>query len=424
MRNKIRLLWSNEYIQGGFFLTISSFIINFLNYLFHFIAGRILGPSGYGEITSLYSYISLISVPVAVVSTFFIQKISSRENNQHEYAAVLETLFWKFLRHWLWILFPLLLLIPFIPRITNLTPSIAYTLIPFIILGFIGSFYGSVFQGLRLFFLSALLAILSGVFKLTSIVPAVIKINNISGVVITQLFFSLITLGISIFIIRKILKKFRQKNSLQKNVNIGRILTNKFFLMTLISLLGVALIGALDMIFVKKFFSAYESGIYNSWNLFAKIILYILGPMSQVSFVFFSDRSQRHLQERVLIISIILLGVVGISGYIGYLTFGSLLLNIMFGSKFNAVLPYMGYAAIFGAFFSAITFFNSYFLAKKSKMALLVFFMIPIYIIGLYIIPKNILNIMYVNIAFSALLTIIYSYIFFFNKKSIPHAGI
>ena len=172
-----------------------------------------------------------------MVSTFFIQKISSRENNQHEYAAVLETLFWKFLRHWSWILFPLLLLIPFIPRITNLTPSIAYTLIPFIILGFIGSFYGSVFQGLRLFFLSALLAILSGIFKLTSIVPAVIKINNISGVVITQLFFSLITLGISIFIIRKILKKFRQKNSLQKNVNIGRILTNKFFLMTLFSVI-------------------------------------------------------------------------------------------------------------------------------------------------------------------------------------------
>ena len=419
MHNKIRLLWSNKYIQGGFLLTLSSFILNFLNYIFHFIAGRVLGPSGYGEITSLYSYISLISVPVAVVSTFFIQKISSQEYKQYKYTAMLEVFFWQLLKHWSWVLIPILLFIPFIPRITNLTPIVGYTFIPFIIFGFIGSFYGSVFQGLRLFFLSALLGILGGVFKLTSIIPAIIKINNISGVVITQLFFSLITLGISIFIIRKILKKFRYKNSLQKNINIGRILTNKFFVITLISVLGITLIGNLDMIFVKKFFSAYESGIYNSWNLFAKIILYILGPISQVSFVFFSDKSQRHLQERVLTISIILLGVVGILGYIGYITVGSFLLNLMFGNKFNAVLPYMGYAAIFGTFFSAITFFNSYFLAKKSKMSLLIFFMIPIYIIGLYLIPKNILNIMYINIAFSALLTVIYSYTFFFNKKSI-----
>ena len=152
MRRHIQLYWSNEYVQGGVFLTVASFIANALSYVFNFFAARVLGPAGYGELTAFYSYIALFSVPMAVFSHIIIQRISSRAENPYAYASSFATQF----KHILFCLLPFiglsLLGIPFISRITNLSPVVSYLLIPAILLGLISSFYTSLYQGLKLFF--------------------------------------------------------------------------------------------------------------------------------------------------------------------------------------------------------------------------------------------------------------------------------
>lgn len=417
MRNRILSLWSNTYIQGGFILTVSSFLVNILNYFFNFIAGRILGPSGYGEISSLFSYISLLSFPVAIISTLIIQKISSHEKDKYMYAHQLELNFWQILKKWSWLGIILVLIIPFLPRITNLSPIVAYSLIPFVIISFIYTFYTSAFQGLKLFYIYSIFSLLVGGLKLISILPGLFNSNTLPIIVLLQLIF-LFGLLIFIIILMKIIMKKHAQLILKKNQKtLFYIFSNKYFIMTCASILGITLLSNLDIIFVKKFFPAEVSGIYNSWNLFAKLILYVLGPITQVCFIFFSDNTQTHLQEKVLKISLTLLLIVGLMCYFSYTSIGFLLIQILFGSKFNSVLPYLGLASLFGTFYAAITFLNSYFLAKKHIGSYITILGIPFYILALFIIPKQIINVIYVNIIFTIFITLISSIFLIFNKS-------
>lgn len=419
MRQKLLSLWSNEYLQGGFYLTVASFFINFLNYLFHFVSARVLGPAGYGEITSLYSYISLLSVPFSVISYFIIQKISSREDRRYEYTVGLENFFIKIIKQYWWIFILSFVIVPFIPRITNLTPIIGYSLIPFMILGFTGSFYNSALQGLRLFFIFSFLSAIGGIIKISSIIPAIIIPNNIAGVIIVQLFFSFIMLVVTVRLIHKIIHRKSEKKVSMISKNFKQIITNKYLITTLISVLGISIFSNMDIIFVKKFFTAYDSGIYNSWNLFAKIILYVLGPVSQVVFVFFSDSSQKHMKKRVMLLSLVLLVFIGITGFLAYSFIGRYIINILFGNKFEVILPYLGFSAVFGALYAGITILNSYFLALKSRFSMLLFFLLPLYAVLLFFSAEHLVNIMIVNIIFSSLLTFIYLSAFFFRKNSV-----
>ena len=90
MRRYFDLVWKNEFLKGGLFLTTSAFITNFIYYLVNILTARGLGPTWYGEVNTLLSYTTIISVPLTVVSTIVIQKISSSTNKQIAMANAIE----------------------------------------------------------------------------------------------------------------------------------------------------------------------------------------------------------------------------------------------------------------------------------------------------------------------------------------------
>lgn len=417
MRRHIKLYWSNEYIQGGVFLTLSAFMANVLNYVFNFFAARVLGPSGYGELIAFYSYITFFSVPMVVLSNIVIQRISSHSANPYVYANSFTTQF----RHILFRLLPFiglsLLGIPFISRITNLSPVVSYLLIPAIVLGVVSSFYLSVYQGLKLFFLFSLLSLTSVVFKLASIAIPVLKYGTLNEVLIFQFIASVFIVFISIMILSKLLRNHIPKNASPTVAKLKHFLTGSQFIITLFSVLSFTMLSNVDVMFVKKFFSSGETGIYSSWALFAKIILYVVAPLTQISFVFFAGNSKKQLQDRVLLIALGILALVGIGGYVGYTYLGSFFISSLFGNAFIEVAPYLGLAAIFGMFYAAISFLNTYFLAKKSRYSLILAILLPFYLITLFFLPKTLVYLMWTNIIFSALAAASYLSAFFLSFR-------
>jgi len=422
MRQRLKILWGNEFVQGGFFLTISSFIANFFNYFFHFFAARILGPSGYGEIVALFSYLSLISIPMAIFSMIIIQKISAKEADQSLYALSLEKYFWYLIKQYSPLIFIALVIIPIMPRITNLSPTVAYLVLPMIFSGLIVSFYNSVLQGLRLFFLYSLFSIIGIFFKLVSIGLPAIGIDGIASVVAFQFLTSLVMLFVLMSVVTKKIKSSNIQ-ALHKINNQSRklfsILKNRQFIITSLSIISVVVFNNLDINFAKKFFSATDAGIYSSWSLLAKIILYVVSPVIQVCFVFFSRSSRKKLHEKILLISCAVLLFVGLASFIGYQTFGKLFISLLFGNRFQPVFPYLMLASIFGTFYTAINFLNNYFLAKKSLASIVLFLSIPFYIVFLFIIPKQLINIIQLNIIFSISVTVLYFSAFFLKRLTL-----
>ncbi len=423
LHHHIQLYWSSRYVKGGVFLLISSLIVNILNYLFNFFAARALGPSGYGELIAFYSYIVLFSVPMVVFSNIIIQRVGSHTANPYQYAKSLVVQFRQIIIYFIPCALFGLLVAPLIIRVTNLSPVASYLLIPTILLGFIANFYSSLFQGLKLFFLFSVLSVAGVVLKLLSVVMPIFKHDALSDILIFQSGAIIFIVWLSILIVSKLL---RHHDSVQVSpvfTTLRRLMTSRQLIITFLSVLSFNILSNSDIMFVKKFFTTNQVGIYGSWTLFAKIILYIVAPIVQISFVFFVGNTKKRLQHWVLLTSLSIVAFAGLMGYVIYTSVGNVLVFALFGQKFLGVIPYLGLASIFGTFYTAINFLNTYFLAKKSRYALILIVLLPFYFIALFFFPKNIIDLVWTNIIFSALVTSVYFGAFLLFTRKITLAG-
>lgn len=406
----IKKLWRNEFYKGSFFVMISAFIISILNYFFNILAGRSLGPAGFGEITALFSYMAIISIPISILSTIVIQKVSEAEENDRSVVLSLEDFLYSKIKRWWFVFVGLLAIIPLLPRITNLSAISAFSLIPLIFISFLATFYSASLQGLKLFLIFSTIGIVCALIKLLGAVSISLGIGGLTTIVIFIFVSIIVGLLISIVIVkREVKEKINDSHRLTKiNKRLLHIFANKQFVITTISIIGLTLFGTIDIIFVKKFFTSDQAGIYSSWSLFAKIILYFVGPINIVTFVFFSRKRNYSQQNKTLIIVLILLLFVSIAAYICYTLFSSFVINLFFGKKFESVIPLLSSASIFGLFFAVITIMNNFYMAKKSYFSLILPLATPFYIMSLFLITRQLTAIIQLNIIFSIVVSAVY----------------
>lgn len=416
MLKALERIWSNEYYKGGFFLTITSFIGNALNYFFSIFVGRSLGPSGLGEISTLFSYILITSVPITILSTIIIQKIGESENNRYLTTRSLEDFFLSKAKSWSLLIVLSLAIVPFLPKITNLSQLTAYSLFPLILISFFASFYTSALQGLKLFFLFSIIGLITTVFKLLGAVLAVVGIDGLTTIIIFLFISFLINLLGSLFFVRREVYKKTSNISLPKiNKRLINVVTNPQFMVTTISVIGLTLFSSVDMIIVKKLFSGEQAGIYSSWAIFGKLIFYILGPVNSISFVFFSSKTNSSQQNKALLITLALLFFISVMSLLFYYLFPKFIVNLFFGRGFYSVVPLLGSSSLFGFFYAATIVINNFYLAKKSRYALILPLMIPFYLIFVFIIPRSLTSIINLNIIFSGAVTFLYLLFYFIS---------
>lgn len=413
MLKTVKKLWANEFFKGGVFFTLSSFAVNLMNYFFNFLAGRALGPQNYSEITTLFSYISITSVPTFVLSTFLIQKISSSEESKFSFTKSLEVLLWVKLKKWWFVIVIFMLFSPFVPHLTNLSFVTGSILIPILFFSFIATFYGSAMQGLQMFFLYSIIGIFATFIKLLGALFVMVGFNGVNTIIFFIMSSILLPLGISLFSVNSVIKQRVKANVPKLEKKIISLFYNKQFLVILFSTLALTLLNNADVVWVKKFLNAKEAGIYGSWSIFAKIIFYALGPFISISFIFFSSKKEQ--QHRTFNISLVCLAIIAITSYVVYKNFSFFIIHIFFGEKFDAVAPYLSYASVFGSLYACGVFMNGYYLAKRSFVAMIPAILIPVYLILLFIIKKQISSLIFLNIIFALLMVVLYISVYIRN---------
>lgn len=416
MRKKISKLLGNEFIQGGIVVTGASMVVNIINYLFQSAVAHSLGPSGLGEIAALFSYTSIASVPMVVLSMLVIQKIGAAQEDKFSKAIQIE----QFFIHQAKRAFPLIVIsftaIPLIPRLTNLSLTTAAFIIPFILLTLISLLYSALLQSVKLFVTFSVISVIGVIVKFLGIFTVPFFTIKLLGIYVFLLLSLLITFLLSRYYFIKKLHLSTIKNSLFEK-KVRTILFSHEFLITLFSLLAITAFNNVDIIFVKKFFSYADAGLYASWSLFAKIILYILTPLISVSFVFFSNRQEEKNQQKTMMGFIVLMLIVALSSYVAYSYAGHIIIPLLFGNRFLPVVPYLGTASLFGSLYATIFFINNYFLAKMSRFSLLLPIAIPAYIGLLFFYRNSIESIFALNVYFAAALTFTYILIYSYSIK-------
>lgn len=261
---------------------------------------------------------------------------------------------------------------------------------------------------MRFFTLILILSSISGILKITSIIPSYFHFGYTDLVIAIQFITGFCMLFVYYRFVRVPLNSKSQSSSISINNKIIRLLKSRQFLITFLSTIGLAIFGTADILYVKKFFSPFDSGIYNSWNLLSKSLLYVLGPILQISFLFFAEGVEKEKSKKILLSSFILLSITVVGSIIAYILFPQLIIKILFGSAFNSLTKYLIYSSFFGFLYATILIFNNYFLAHKSNKSMIITFLIIPYVILIFIFGSSLQNVIYYNLAFSSLIALFY----------------
>ncbi len=414
MKQTLNKLRSNTFVQGGFLFTVSNLLVGLINYFFNFLAGRALGPVGYGEIAAMFSYIVILNIPIGVISMLLIQKIGAAEDPESYTIALQKWLKLK-LRRWWFLLVLMLAVTPFVPGLTNLTPIAGYALPLLLLLSFLGAFYNGAIQGLHLFAWFSVLSILGAIIKLGGALFAIAGIGGLKSVVLLIVLSTVISFILGVVIFERHIRG-KVADVPDKLKRIRDIFKDKQLWYTTGATGILTLLNNIDIIYVKKMFPAEEAGIFGAWALFAKMILYAIGPLLTLSFIFFSSKKNEKYHHAVFIGAFLLFIIGGIAANFFYGMFGRLMIESLFGEKFLSLYPYIEWASLFGIGYVMMMFMMNYFLAKKSIVSLVPAILFPVYLGALIFYADQLVEVMYVDTVFTFATITIFLLVFFKNR--------
>lgn len=423
MFSKIKRLARHSIIQGGVVFSLSQYIAAFFNYLFNSLSAKTLGPAGYSEIVTLFSYLVMFSFPLTIINTLIIRSLGNSVDKKSEKANAWEALFvQKVIANKYLIIGSVGILLGFLVPVTNLSIHANITLVLMLFGAFASAFYMSLLQGLHNFTRFAFATVVQAALKCAG---PILLLFGVFGNIPLYL-----TLVASAFVpVVASAPLFHNKRSTTTNdtkpLRLKTVLFRPQTIIAACSLAGMSILGNIDVALVKKFYPAHIAGLYGAWSLFAKIILYVLAPFLNFSFILFADNAYKKKQKMLFIFSMILFVCIGFSLFLLYKTFGDSIVLLFFNAEYRSIVVHLPLAALFGVLYSLIFFINNFFLSRYSKVSLVIFFAVPLYIWAIATFNTDIQHVMLANIGVSAILVGVYGcflvakYVF---KK--PHSSI
>ena len=372
--------------------------------------GRILGPSGYGELTTL---ISLIFISGAITGTFqtsvtrFVSTYNAQNNNYKiKKFFIMITVRFFILSCVIFILIMMILKpITLFLRMQSFLPLIILGII--IIEGALSSVMTGVIQGMNRFKALGLNMVLSAGLKLVLSILFVYAGFKSFGAVVGIMLSILIAYFIFFLSIKDILKlkiKYNITNNIDINIDLKSFYKNT--MMILASAILTTLVSYCDIVLVKHFFSPENTGYFAAASQIGRIILFFPGAIGIVIFPRFTEKFEKneHLRGTFLKSFLILL-VVSVLFLTVYYLFPELITKLMYGTVYKDSSKLI---FLYGLFMTLIGFINLqifYFISMKKYWYLIYLFtLLIVEIILIFNYHNTVISILWIEILISSLI--------------------
>lgn len=406
----------NAFIRGGLIFTTASFLVSICHYLFNLVVARGFSFSIYGEYMSALSYFAVLSVPLSAFNVIVINRISkSQIKDRATVAKSIEQLLISTLLKYRWLLLIIFsLLFAFLYLKTNLLKTSILFILGMTTINIFFTFYSSVLQAYKTFFLL-------GVFALSM---ALVKVTVGAGIVFTigsldMLYIFLFVLTVTSVLIGS--KLLRHKQSIRKKLvsfhSLQSYVLKKQVILPTLTMFGIIGMLNMDLIFVKKFFDADQAGLYAAISLMGKIILYATGPLSLVALTFFSGSENKQNKKKILFFTVILYILVGVVASIAYWLLSNSIVSIIFGQKYLEISKYIWLSAVFGSLYSVVNLFAQYAISSLKNFASYSLLGLVIQVLAFYFFHRSFYDVLVINSAVMVLMGTIYSIAIYKNAK-------
>lgn len=313
MVGRLRTLRGDAFMRHNAVLMAGSLLIGFLNYVFYPVMGRLLEPRHFGEVQTLFSVFSHLTITFNVLGLVVVNIVANyakdkarRLINELERAALLGSgvLFGLFL----------LLVVP-LSRFFHFDSAWPFIGLAVTILIMVPStFRRSVLHGLQDFKALSWSGILASLLKLVAAVGLVLMGLQTSGTILSVLIAQILTL---LYMNRRLKSQttvFSQTGPLFGRPHLELIRPElRYGGLILIISLAFTLLYTIDILTVKHFFPPDQAGIYAGISTIANIIYFITGSISSVlvaSIKIGAGAANRQLLRRSLLLTI---GIGGVS---------------------------------------------------------------------------------------------------------------
>lgn len=399
MKKIIKRAISHPLFSSSFIMIIGTNSTNVINYLYHLLMGRLLGPASYGELSAFFSLIGLLSVVPLSFGTVIIKFVASSKNEQ-ETAAYLKWFTKPVFYMSVILALGTALFSPFLANYLNTPHTLGIILIAVSFLfGLPAYLYRSVLQGLIKFHLVVIGLISETGMKLVAGVLFVMLGFGVMGAMV-GLVIAIITGWLAGFFF---LKHYREIQTTEK-VHTKNIFN--FTLPVLIQTVAMTSLMTIDLVLVKHFFSSFEAGIFAAVSTLGKIILFASAPVSTVMFPLVAKRyvaGEKYVSMFLLSIGATAAVVSGV--ILMYFLFPQLVLSLLYGEKYFAGIGLLVPYALFTGFLALCGLFINFFLSvNHNKVVIFPLVAAVLQLIGINLFHQTITQVVWVSVSVATLL--------------------
>lgn len=386
---------------GSAVMVIGSNGVNFLNYLYRLVMGRILGPVSYSELAAVISLLGLLSIVSASISLVVVKYVSSAKNIEE--VEILINWFKKNMLKLSLILFTIFLI---------LAPQFA----AFLNINKVYYFYMLAVS--FLFSLQSMLnrAILQGLFKFKEMVVSLFAENTaklILGVLLVYFGFSIggalfgfiVAIFLGWYITNLYLREYFKKVK-ETNLNVKSML--RFSFPVLVQSLATTSLYSSDVLLVKHFFPPFEAGIYAALSTLGTIIFYGAGPISSVMFPLISQRQSKGLSyNKIFIYSLLLTGFFSAGLLFIYWIIPEFTIKLLYGPLYIQGVNLLVWFGVFMSLFSLCSLVINYNLSLgKTNVVSFPFMAAAVQVILIWFIHDSLFSVVLISLGVTALLFI------------------
>lgn len=414
----ISRITKSQLVKGSLILFLGNNFTSFGNFLYNLFMGRLLGPEKYGDLGAIVSLFVLIGTPLGILNLFVVKTISSYwGKGKHKSIAN----FFAYLTpriFFLGILSTGMLLLGS-PTINRFLNQESYLPILILALSFIlngpVTLNRAILQGTLSFSLLTINSLIEISIKVSISLILVVLNFGLVGALLGPFIGGIIGYILTVIELNMILGKTREtcENTISWEVLYS-------FLPIFLTSLTLTIFFTSDIILIRHYFTPVLAGEYVALSTVGKIIFYIVGPVISVMFPVISSRASKGDPYIVPLLGTLVLSL-GLSAALMfvYFLFPKLIIDVLFGSRYIGVIPYMGLFSFFMIIYT-INYILTHFLLSISHYKP-IFFLFPISLLQSIMIVffhHSITEVIWINIFTSLLYFFVVSF-FVWQKESL-----
>ena len=352
----------SKFLKDNFILFIGALSSGVFGFIFHFYMGRILGPANYSVLGVTLSILAIMGIGLNTLQTG-VTKYTSDLNTKKEYSKVnylIDKLTKKLIIYGIIFLVIFIAITPLLAKFLHITITPLLVISPCILFLMILPINRGSLQGLQRFKGLSLNLVIEGTIKLFGGIILVLLGMGIYGAILSIVLSYIIPFFACFYPLRDI-RKLKKKEFNLRDIY-------KFSIPVFIALISLTSIYSVDVILVKHFFSETETGYYVAASKLGLILFFATLSISQVMFPKVSELHKKKKEHKPLLYKSMLISLlIIIPAIIIFYLFPKIIVNILFGSEFFPIIPYVGSFSVIIGLFSLIYIITFYMLSINKK---------------------------------------------------------